>query len=56
MPLYLAGGGGDKRKIHLMNWNILCMLKNMGGVGLRKAQETNNALLVKLAWMMICEP
>lgn len=43
----------SERKTHLLNWDILCRPKAMGGVGLRKASLLNRALLTKLAWRVL---
>lgn len=33
-------------------WDKLCFPKRVGGLGFKKAKDTNNALLAKLAWMI----
>lgn len=47
------GDTPDKRKIHLVNWNQVCKKKDNGGLGLKKANVQNLALLSKLSWKMI---
>lgn len=37
------------KKVHLVNWDIMCKSKELGGVGLRKSSLMNKALLSKLA-------
>lgn len=39
-----------ERGIHLVNWEKLTLLRNVGGLGIRKARESNVALLGKLVW------
>lgn len=51
--------GGDtksKKIIHLVNWNEVCKPREIRGLGLRKAEVFNEALLAKLAWQMINDP
>ncbi|XP_059068502.1 uncharacterized protein LOC131859007 [Cryptomeria japonica] len=42
-------GAKDQRRIPLINWDTLCMLKEDGGVGLRKMNIQNMALGAKLS-------
>lgn len=51
--------GKRKRKVgrvgegyHLLNWVILCMLENQGGMGLRSMKAMNQALLGKWPWRL----
>lgn len=46
----MCGGGGRERKIHLINWDMLCRPKERGDVGLKKVVAMNKALLSKFAW------
>lgn len=39
----------DKRKQHLIAWNRVCLPKNEGGIGIRKAVDMNKALLTSIA-------
>lgn len=41
------GGKEGKKKIHLVNWEVLYKPKERGGVGLKKAEAMNKALLAK---------
>lgn len=45
------GGRGreGERKIHLGSWDVLRRPRERGGLGLKKAQAMNKALLAKLA-------
>ncbi|XP_072074344.1 uncharacterized protein [Arachis hypogaea] len=47
---FLWGNSEGERKIHLMNWDKICQTKEKGSLGIRKAQETNQLFLMKLAW------
>lgn len=42
--------GSKERKLHLVNWNLVCQPKANGGLGIKQAQILNNSLLMKLAW------
>lgn len=41
--------------MHLINWEVLCRPKEVGGVGLKCAATMNKALLIKLAWRLLNE-
>ena len=44
---FLWGGGNLERKVHLVNWEVVCTKKEKGGLGLRKLVPLNKALLGK---------
>lgn len=44
------------RKIHTVAWEALCRPKDYGGLGLREAQTTNQALLMKAGWRLCSGP
>lgn len=44
------GKGEGKKGVHLVGWDVLCKMKERGGLGLKRADEMNKALLAKLAW------
>ena len=44
---FLWGGGNLERKIHLVNWDIVCSSKEKGGLGIRSLSNFNKALLEK---------
>ena len=41
------GYGNEGRKIHLVNWECLCEAKENGGMGFKKIEKFNEALLAK---------
>ena len=53
---FLWGDLGDKRKIHLVKWPDVCKAKNFGGLGLRRLNSLNQALLGKWFCKFFVEP
>ncbi|XP_026442459.1 uncharacterized protein LOC113342005 [Papaver somniferum] len=44
------------RKLHLLGWDTLCSPKSEGGLGFRKAEINNLAMLARNAWKIIENP
>ncbi|RVW74669.1 putative ribonuclease H protein [Vitis vinifera] len=42
--------GSLERKIHLINWEVVCIQKEKGGLGIQKINLLNKALLGKWIW------
>ena len=47
---FLWGGGALVQKPHLVRWNMICLDKKKGGLGVRNLALMNNALLCKWNW------
>ncbi|RVW71963.1 LINE-1 reverse transcriptase-like [Vitis vinifera] len=47
--------GNTGRKIHLVNWKVVCTQKEKGGLGIRRMGPLNKALLGKWIWRFAVE-
>lgn len=53
---FLWGTTDQKRKLHLVNWDLVTRTKGEGGLGLRKDRSKNLTLLASLAWRLANNP
>lgn len=53
---FFWGLTNDSRKLILIKWNIVCLPKNNGGLGVYKTHHRKFALCSKLAWRMLSNP
>ena len=52
---FLWGGGKLERKLHLVNWEIVCLSKEKSGLGIRNILKFNRALLRKWSQRFVME-
>jgi len=49
------GGCEDTRKISWIDWESICLDKEVGGLGVRRMREFNLVLLGKWCWRLIVD-
>ena len=47
---FLWGSTDEKKRMHLVNWDMVCMPKKRGGLGIKKMKMMNQSLLAKAGW------
>ena len=50
---FIWKGASDSRSFNLVNWETITCPKRNGGLGIRRARETNIALLGKIIWRIL---
>ncbi|KAH9772084.1 putative ribonuclease H protein [Citrus sinensis] len=53
---FLWSGNAKMRKMSLISWHTICQPKLTGGLGFKRLEIMNGALLLKVAWNLITEP
>ncbi|CAN1825159.1 Putative ribonuclease H protein At1g65750 [Linum perenne] len=53
---FIWGSDQGKRKVHLVNWDMICKLKELGGLGFRSVKFLKQAFLLKIAWGILKRP
>lgn len=53
---FLWGSTEAHRKLHLVGWDSVTKPKEGGGLGIKRARDTNKTLLAKLNWILFKEP
>ncbi|GAU39340.1 hypothetical protein TSUD_60910 [Trifolium subterraneum] len=53
---FLWGDTEQTRKPHLINWDVCCLPKVDGGIGIKRPHQMNEAFLMKILWNMINRP
>ena len=52
---FLWGGGAVEKKHYLVNWNLVCVDKKEGGLGICSLVALNKPLLGKWSWRFVEE-
>ena len=52
---FLWGGGNLERKPHLVRWELMCLSKKKGGLGIKCLSTLNKTLLCKWNWLFVNE-
>lgn len=50
---FLWGDCDEKRKVHLVNWDVVCQPKTSGGLGNKKIVAMNKAMPAKTGWRIL---
>ena len=53
---FIEGGSQDNRRIHLVRWETVTRMKEIGGLGVRGMRNMNLAFMAKLGWRLLTKP
>ena len=53
---FLWGDSDQRRKAHLVSWDVCCLPKMHGGLGFKQTHHMNEAFLMKMIWNLIKQP
>jgi hypothetical protein len=53
---FLWGETNQSRRPHLVGWDVCCLPKNEGGLGIKKPHHMNDVFLMKMLWNLINNP
>lgn len=53
---FLWGSTSQKKKLYLLNWQIITTTKEQGGLGIQRLRPKNNVILASTAWMLFYQP
>ena len=53
---FIWSGSAKHQKMSLVNWDMVCTPKSKGGLGFKKLEIMNHALIMKNNWSLITEP
>lgn len=53
---FIWGDSAQQRRVHLINWKILCKPRNAGGLSFKNLSRMNEALLLKIGWKVLTKP
>ncbi|KAF7838390.1 ribonuclease H [Senna tora] len=51
---FLWGSTPEKRSLHQVSWDQICLPRSLGGLGINSLQHMNDAFIFKLAWKLLC--
>ncbi|XP_024195608.1 uncharacterized protein LOC112198716 [Rosa chinensis] len=49
---FLWGDSNENKKVHLVGWETVCQPKKLGGLGIKKTADMNQAMLAKASWRL----
>ncbi|KAH9730831.1 putative ribonuclease H protein [Citrus sinensis] len=53
---FIWSGSAEHQKMSLVSWDMVCTPKSKGGLGFKKLEIMNHALIMKINWSLITEP